>query len=430
MLLLQRSRARGGKIMSDNMDYLIIGGSAAGMAAAQVIREQDPKGTITVLSEEPDMPYFRPMIPYVVSGKKKVQSIGLSGNGPYTRGGIDIRIGARVDSVDVSRQTVSINSKDRLSFRKILFATGGRPYIPPEIESTATKGVFALRTLADARAMAQRAADSDHVVMLGGGLLNLKAAFALLERGLKVTLVVNSPEVLSQLMDPGDAGLIRKALDMAGLKIVTGRSAKGIISDKSGVTGVSLDDGSEMPCRMICIGKGVRPNIDFLSGSEIAIDKGIVVDGYTACNKPQTFAAGDVAVTFDPVSGKKTMTGLWTNAVEMGRCAGYNMAGRKTAYSGTFGIMNATQVADTPFVSMGIVHTKDAGYEVHVRATGSTYRKVVFSPDGERLLGVVFIGDITGAGMYRYIIREKMQINTIKSHIVEQKLHYGHFLKS
>ncbi len=430
MLLLQRSRARGGKIMSDNMDYLIIGGSAAGMAAAQGIREQDPKGTITVLSEEPDMPYFRPMIPYVVSGKKKVQSIGLSGNGPYTRGGIDIRIGARVDSVDVSRQTVSINSKDRLSFRKILFATGSRPYIPPEIESTATKGVFALRTLADARAMAQRAADSDHVVMLGGGLLNLKAAFALLERGLKVTLVVNSPEVLSQLMDPGDAGLIRKALDMAGLKIVTGRSAKGIISDKSGVTGVSLDDGSEMPCRMICIGKGVRPNIDFLSGSEIAIDKGIVVDGYTACNKPQTFAAGDVAVTFDPVSGKRIMTGLWTNAVEMGRCAGYNMAGRKTAYSGTFGIMNATQVADTPFVSMGIVHTKDAGYEVHVRATGSTYRKVVFSPDGERLVGVVFIGDITGAGMYRYIIREKMQINRIKSHIVEQKLHYGHFLKS
>jgi NAD(P)H-nitrite reductase large subunit len=417
-------------MMADNIDYLIIGGSAAGMAAAQVIREQDPKGTVIVLSEEPDMPYFRPMIPYIVTGKKKAESIGLSGNGPYTMGGIDIRTGARVDSVDLSRQTVSINGNDRLSFRKILFATGSRPYIPPEIEGTAAKGVFALRTLADARAMAQRAADADHAVMLGGGLLNLKATFALLERGLKVTLVVNSPEVLSQLMEPGDAGLIRKALDMSGLKIITGRSAKSILSDKSGVTGISLDDGSEMPCKMVCLGKGVRPNIDFLSGIEIAIDKGIVVDSYTACNKPQAFAAGDVAVTFDPVSGKRIMTALWTNAVEMGRCAGYNMAGRKTAYSGTFGIMNATQIGNTPFVSMGIVHTKDTDYEVHVRTTGSTYRKVVFSPDGERLVGVLFIGHITGAGMYRYVIREKMPISRIKSHIVDQKLHYGHFLES
>ena len=224
-------------------------------------------------------------------------------------------------------------------------------------------------------------------------------------------------------------GLIRNALDKAGLKILTGRSAKSIISGKSGVTGVSLDDGSEMSCQMVCIGKGVRPNIDFLSGSSISIDKGIVVDKHTACNNPDIFAAGDVAVTFDSVTGGRIMTALWTNAVEMGRCAGYNMAGIKTAYSGTFGIMNATQVAEEPFVSMGIVHTKDTDYEVHVSAAKSTYRKIVFSPDGERLIGALFIGDITGAGMYRYVIRENMQISRMKSHIVNHTLHYGHFLK-
>jgi len=405
----------------DDPDYLIIGGSAAGMAAAQAIREKDPKGIITVLSEEPDMPYYRPLIPYVITGKKKAESIGLSGNGPYTGAGIEIRTGARVDSVDISHKLVSISGKDRLSYGKLLVATGSSPYIPPELEGTDACGVFALRKLSDARAMAKRAESTGHAVMLGGGLLNLKAAFALLELGVKVTLVVYSPEVLSQLMEPEDTRLIRKALDKAGLKIITGRSAQGIIS---------LDDGSEMPCQMVCIGKGVRPNIDFLSGSKIAIDKGIVVDRYTACNNPHTFAAGDVAVTFDPVTGNRIMTALWTNAVEMGRCAGHNMAGSKTAYSGTFGIMNATQVADEPFVSMGIVHTRNSAYEVHVSATRSTYRKVVFSPDGERLIGVLFIGDITGAGMYRYLIRENKEISRIKSHIVDQTLHYGHFLKS
>ncbi len=415
---------------ADRTDYLIIGGSAAGMAAAQVIRQQDPAGSVTVLSEETDMPYFRPMIPYVVTGRKKEEDIGLQGKGPYTCSGIDVRTGARADSVDTARKTVSINGRDRMSYGKLLLATGSRPNIPHEIEGTKANGVFALRKLADARAMARRADETDHAVMLGGGLLNLKAAFALLERGVKVTLIVKSPEVLSQLMEPGDAGLIRDALDQAGLEIITGRNAKGILSGRSGVTGVSLDDGSEIACQMVCIGKGVRPNIGFLSGCDIAIDKGIVVDENTSCSQPDTFAAGDVAVTFDPVTGGRIVTGLWTNAVEMGRCAGRNMAGRKTAYSGTFGIMNATQVADLPFVSMGIVHTRDTAYEVHVHASGSTYRKVVFSPDGERLVGVLFIGDITGAGMYRYVIRGNMNIYRIKSHIVDHTLHYGHFLKS
>jgi nitrite reductase (NADH) large subunit len=413
-----------------NLEYLIVGGSAAGMAAAQVIREQDPNGLVTVLSEEPDRPYFRPLIPYVVMGKKKAEDLELSGHGPYTRPGIYIRTAARVDSVEPSRKTVRINGRDQISYDRLLLATGSHPYIPREIKGTETEGVFTLRTLADARAMAKRATLTDQAVMLGGGLLNLKAAFALLELGVQVTLVVNSPEVLSQLMEPGDAGLIRQALEKAGMKILAGRSASGIVSDRKGVAGVSLDDGSEMPCQMVCLGKGVRPTSDFLSGSEIAIDQGIVVDPYTTCNKSHIFAAGDVAVTFDPVTGQRIMTGLWTNAVEMGRCAGYNMVGRKTAYAGTFGIMNATQVADMPFVSMGRVHTKGTDFEVRVRATGSTYRKVVFSPDGERLVGALFIGDISGAGMYRYVIRENRPISKIKSHLVDQTLHYGHFLKS
>ena len=413
----------------DYPNYLIIGGSAAGMAAAQAIREKDPKGMITVLSEEPDMPYFRPMIPYIVTGKKKEENIGLSGNGPYTATGVEVRTGSRVDSVDTSRRTVSIIGKGQLPYDKLLLATGSSPFIPPDLEGTGASGFFTLRKLSDARAMARRAENTNHAVLLGGGLLNLKAAFALLELGVKVTLVVFSPEILSQLMEPEDAGLIRNALDKAGLKIITGHNAKRVLSDKSGVTGVLLDNGSEIACQMSCIGKGVRPNINFLTGSTIAVDKGIVVDKYTACSDSHAFAAGDVAVTFDPATGKRITTALWTNAVEMGRCAGYNMAGVKTAYAGTFGIMNATQIANEPFVSMGIVHTRSSNYEVHMISTGSTYRKVVFSPDGETLVGLLLIGDITGAGMYRYLMRAKTNISKIKSHILNQTLHYGHFLK-
>jgi nitrite reductase (NADH) large subunit len=419
---------KGDNVTEGKSKYVIVGGSAAGMAAAHTIRLHDRQGSVTVLSEEQDKPYFRPLIPFVVSGKKRSEDMVLSGCGPFTGRDIFVRTGARVESVNTTEKTVSVQGSGDLAYEKILFATGSRPYIPPEIEGTHAEGVFALRTLADARNMAERVETSDHAVMLGGGLLNLKAAFALLERGLKVTLVVYSPEVLSQLMEPEDAFLIRKALNRAGLKIKTGCAATHIISDRTGVTGVSLDHGGEMSCQMVCIGKGVRPNVEFLDGSNVTIDGGIVADRYTACNTPDTFTAGDVAVTFEPVSGDRIMTALWTNAVEMGRCAGQNMVGIKTAYSGTFGILNATQVADEPFVSMGMVHTTDPDFEIYKHATAITYRKVVFNPEGTRLIGAVFIGDITNAGLYRYVIREKMPVMHIKRYIIDHTLHYGHFI--
>ncbi len=408
--------------------YLIAGGSAAGMAAAHTIRKHDDKGEITVLSNEDCLPYFRPMIPYIINGKKQITDITLDGCGIFTAGNINVVTGSEVTGIDPLSKTVKTKPGREFSYDKILFATGSRPYMPENIANLASPGVFSLKTQADATGMARRAQTTDHAVLLGGGILNLKAAFALLEKKIQVTLVVYSPEVLSQLMDPEDAFLVRHALDNAGLEIMTGCSATGVVTDKNGVTAVALNNGKELPCQMICVGKGVIPNTDFIKGTEIELDRGISADKFTACSVQDTFAAGDVAVTFDPGTGDKTVTALWTNAVEMGICAGLNMAGVKTEYSGTFGIMNATQVANEPFVAMGVVHTRDKDLEVHINKTGNTFRKIVFSKDGTRLIGALFIGDITNAGIYRYVIREKKNIGTLKHHLINQTLHYGHFL--
>lgn len=415
-------------MVNNGIRYVIIGASAAGMAAAEAIHQSDSSGIITVLSEEPVMPYFRPMIPFLISGRKSVADMMLIGQGPYSGSGITVRINERAEEIDTKHQVVTVQTGEQLPYDRLLIATGSRPYIPPEIAGTEAKGVFALRTLTDASAAADRAAKTNQVVMLGGGLLNLKAAFALLERGLEVTLVVYSPEVLSQLMEPDDAILIRDALNKAGLKIITGCSATHILSKAEEVNGVVLDNGQEISCQMVCIGKGVFPNVDFLKESNVQVDHGVVVDRFTACNTANLFAAGDVAVTFDPITGERIVTGLWTNAVEMGRCAGYNMAGRTAEYSGTFAILNATQLAGQPFVSMGIVHASKSDYERHVFSTWKTYRKLVFSKDGERLVGALFIGDISHAGLYRYLIRERMPVAKIKHFIINHTLHYGHLL--
>ena len=410
----------------EDANYLIIGASAAGMAAAHTIRRLDAAGTITVLSDEPDLPYFRPMIPFLVSGKKTAHDMAMQNNGPYTETNIDVKTGCRAAKVDPKAKRVTLKDGTTVSYGKVLFATGSRPYIPETISGTDNEGVFALRTLDDARRMAMLLEDTRHAVMLGGGLLNLKAAFALLEKKVKVTLIVRSPEVLSQLMDPEDTGRIKKALDSAGLVIETGVSAREILSENNRVTGVALDNGDTLPCDMVCIGKGVRPNTEFLQGSGIQTEGGILADAYTACNLADAYTAGDVAVTHDPVSGEPVMTALWTNAVEMGQCAGRNMAGIPTRYTGTFGILNATQVADEPFVSMGTVHTNGLDAEVHRFQTDTCYRKIVFNRQGDRLIGALFIGDIKNAGMYRYIIRERIPLNRFKQQVIRHTLHYGH----
>jgi NAD(P)H-nitrite reductase large subunit len=410
--------------------YVIVGGSAAGMAAAQAIRAHDPRGTIQVLSEEADAPYYRPLIPFIISRKKDVEQIYLQGRGPYQARDIELRLNTRAARIDTAGRQVITAQGEAIAYDRLLIATGSRPHIPPVIEGVSQQGVFALRTIEDARQAARRAQDTRHAVMLGGGLLNLKAAFALLERGIRVTLAVFSPEVLSQLMEPADALLIREALERAGLQIITGCSARRILGNGSGVTAVALDNGREMDCQMVCIGKGVRPNADWIGDEQIRVDGGVVVDKYTRTGAASVFAAGDVAVTFDPITGAPMVTGLWTNAVEMGRCAGANMADRPTAYGGTFGILNATQVARMPFVSMGIVHTSGKDYETHIQSSSRAYRKLVFSPQGDRLVGALFVGDITHAGLYRALMRERLNIAAIKSHVIAHRLHYGHMLRT
>ncbi|MDX9787110.1 MAG: FAD-dependent oxidoreductase [Desulfobacterales bacterium] len=415
---------------NDNvMRYVIIGASAAGMAAAQTIRETDCRGRVTILTEESDPPYFRPLIPYLISGKKSAAQMMLSGKGPYTAGDITVNTGVRVAGIDGAQKIVRTAKGMEIPFDRLLIATGSRPHLPPEIENTAATGVFTMRTLAHARAASVRAETARHAVMLGGGLLNLKTAFALLEKGIRVTLVVFSPEVLSQLMEPRDAARIRAALDAAGLKILTGKRATAVISGAGGVQGVLLNDGERLACEMVFIGKGGLPNTGFLKESQLCMDGGVVADRHTATSDANIFAAGDVAVTFDPVTQARVNTGLWTNAVEMGRCAGFNMAGQKTVYSGTFGIMNATQIANEPFVSMGVVHTLGTAYETHIASGKNFYRKIVFSPDGARLAGAVLSGNITGAGLLRLVMRERKPVAAFKHAVINGTLNYGHFLR-
>lgn len=411
-------------------EYVIVGGSAAGMAAAEAIKGFDPRGSVCVLSEEADAPYFRPMIPLLVSGKKNAAQMRLMGQGPYQSQDIDVRLNTRVVRIDPAAQQVYTADNTVMPYDRLLIATGSRPIIPRETEGIDADGVMPLRTLADAKRMAERARPSRLAVVLGAGLLGMKAAMALQQRGLAVTMVEKEEEILPWLMESDAGGRIRRALEDAGVAVITGSTIKAVKTNAQSVCGVVLDNGRELACQLVCIGIGVEPNTACLKNSGIRVDVGVVTDTHTACSAPNVFAAGDVAVTFDSITGEPVITGLWTNAAEMGRCAGINMTGRSKVYGGTFGILNATQVARMPFVSMGIVHTAGTDCEVHVNASSAAYRKLVFSPEGDRLVGALFVGDIANAGVYRAVIQQRLAVNGLKNVVIKHRLHWGHLMKA
>lgn len=408
--------------------YLIIGGSAAGISCAQAIKEKLPDSDISIVTDEPDYPYFRPLIPYIINETKSESDISMLGSGPYSHSDISIFTNCVAVSLDPDQKTVTTDKK-LFDYDKLLIATGSSPNIPDEFKGLKCDGIFALRKLSDAKRISVLLKDTKHIVLLGGGLVNLKTAFAIIQRGIKVTLVVQSLEILSQLMEPDDTYILKDAILNSGINVLTGKKAIGVDTKNNSVQAVILDDNKEIPCEMICIGKGVKPNVDFLNNSTLEIDGGIVVDKYTQTNLPDIHSAGDVAVTFNPITGQRITTALWTNAVEMGRCAGFNMAGLKIAYTGTFGIMNATQIGGIPFVSMGNVHTINSNSEVYRYKSSISYRKFVFSDDGLRLIGAILIGDINNAGIYRYLIREAKDISKIKDLIINHKIHYGYIIQ-
>lgn len=416
-------------MMRNQKSYVIVGAGAAGMAAAAVIGRQDAAARITVLSAEGFRPYFRPMLPFLISGQKDPLELALENRGPFMVKGVNIRLSTKAVALDHRHQKVILDNGEELIYDKLLIATGSNPTFPKLLQQKAIGGVYTLRTKADALTIFKCANVSKEVVLLGGGMLNIKTAFALLALGLKVTLVEAGESILPWLMEADATVLIHNALLKAGLRVITGCTLRRLFYDHNNrVRGVELTDGQKFACQMLLVGMGIEPEISLFKRTPLTVNQGLVIDKHCACSIENIFAAGDVAEIENIGNKAGPQVGLWTRAVEMGRCAGFNMTGQISTYDGAYKILNATQVADLAFVTMGTVHTADTDFETYVFSTKRFYRKLVFSSQGNRLIGTVFVGDITNAGLYRYLIQNQLPVADIKSFIIGHRLHYGHLI--
>lgn len=389
------------------MNYTIVGGGTAAYSALKRLQRYDPEPRVTIVSEEEHCFYYRHMTPLVFKGDRERDEILFDDHLP------DFKIiHDRATALDVENRKLTLEKHDLLDFDRLLIATGSTPIIP-DIPGIKEDNVFSLRTSTDAEFLKKAARKGGEAVILGGGLAGIKKAEALNRMGLSVTVVEQKEHILRPRIDREGAEIITNNLESKGITIVTSNTIAAILADSQGVT---LGSGNKLEADLICIAAGVRPNIAWLEGSSLETDMALVVDERMETNAAGIYGAGDAVQTRDIVTGEKIVSALWPNAVEMGEIAGTNMAGGNLKYDGSLEILNSTEIGDTPFITAGSITPEGEGYETMTRRHNDKYKKLVFKND--RLVGTVFLGDITGAGIYTSLIRTEMNLGSLKEKLL------------
>ncbi len=408
------------------MRYVIIGGSIAGISAAAAIREQDRTGEITVISGEKAGPYYRPMIPLVVAGKKTEQDIAYPED-PFEGKNV-ASILETATGVDVKKREVRLASGQTLPFDRLLLASGGVP-LKPAIPGLNGPGVYPLRNISQATEIRKTAANCKNIVVIGGGLVGIKAALALREmpppsrKGQReITVVEMLPQILAVRLDQRGSEIVRAAVEQENITMLTKTNVLEIVRRGAAMTGVRLGSGRTLKADMVIVAAGVRPNVSYLRNSGININRGVLVNAQLQTNIDGVYAAGDVAEGRDLLNSKNVVSGLWSNAREMGRAAGISMAGGKIDYPGFLPVMNATEIAGVPFISVGHIIRDDEPYKVISHEDETGYWKLVI--DGDHLVGAVFVGDLRNAGIYASLIKNRIPISAAREKIERRSVGY------
>jgi NAD(P)H-nitrite reductase large subunit len=394
-------------------EYLIIGNSAGGIGAAEAIREVDKKNPITVLSDEPYPSYSRPLISEYLSCERVLEEMLFRPAGFYEQNNIDFMPGKAVKRLDLTRKMVELGSGEKIAWNKLLLATGGIPIVP-KMEGLNKKGVFKFLTLDDAKAIDEFLKDHSRAVVIGGGLIGISVSEALTKRGVPVTIVEMKDRVLNTILDERASAIAEETITQAGIRVIVNNTVSEIIGEKT-VGGVVLDSGEVIPCDLVIIAIGVLPRTELVKGTDIEINRGILVDRYMATSVPDVYACGDVAEAYDFVINANRLIPIWPNAYIGGMTAGSNMAGVKTEYPGGT-VMNSVTYFGMDITSAGIVIPPDGKCEVLVRDSDGIYQKVMLS--GGQIIGMVFVKDIEKSGIIFGLMRERVDVSNFKQAIL------------
>lgn len=408
------------------MHHIIIGNSAAAIGAVEGIRKIDKESRITIISDEPYHTYSRPLISYYLAGKVDEDKMIYRELDFYRRNNVETRLGCKVIWVDCYNNEVVLESQERIRYDRLLIAAGGKPFIPPT-EGLGKREIYTFLKLDDVKAIKNVCTPGARTVIIGAGLIGLKAAEALRKLQVEVTVVELANRVLSAILDETAADIVQKRLEEHQVSFRLNTTVSSFNGDER-VNSVTLNDGSVIECDFVIIAIGVVPNTDMLKDTPLNVNRGIVVDSHMRTNFENIFAAGDVCESYDTLYNVQRVTPILPGAYKQGEAAGQNMAGGEAEYEGGFA-MNSIGFFDLPMITAGIGRPEGEGFEILEKRNvqSGSYKKVVLKDN--RVVGFIYLNEIDRAGIMTNLIKEKIDVDQFKYEILKNDFGYINFPK-
>jgi NAD(P)H-nitrite reductase large subunit len=313
---------------------VILGNGGASMNAVQGARATGYAGSIQVISDTTG-PAFNPMLsPYYLDGKIPFDCCFPYGMDWYNTHDVTCHFGAGVEELDPVEREISLSTGENISYDECLIATGARPVLPDLPGLKDSRNIHTLRTADDTLRLHEAASAGKKAVILGASLIGIKLAEILIRRGIGVTLLDITDQILTNTAHSQCAEFITKRIEEGGADIFLGWVLDRV-EDNGKQVHLHFSNDRSLYADLCIMGVGVRPNLNFIGNSKVEIDRGIIIDGRMRTSAEHLYAAGDVSQGMNILSGKKEIIGLWGNACYQGRTAGINMAGGGAVYHGT-----------------------------------------------------------------------------------------------
>ncbi len=393
------------------MRVVVIGTGPAGITAAETLRRLDPSGTVVALSAEPFAPYSPPaMADHYLTGRDS--TLYWKGRDVATRLGIDERREAQVTGIDADNREVVLADGQRVMYEGLVVASGSRLHAP--LEGADLPGVLDFKSLrtADELVGRVRSGQATSALIVGNGFIGVELSLLLADLGVDVTVVGRRNWIMPRVLDPITSTVAEEALTRRGVTLRLGVQADAFVGSPS-VGGIRLADGTVLSADLVVAATGVKPHVEFVSGSGIVTDWGIQVDDRLATSVPGIVAAGDVAEAADWLTGERYVHAIFPNAVAQAPVAVANLLGGDVRYAGAEA-MNSLKHLGVPIVAMGTIDEPD---EV-LRWQGAGGLRSVYLRDG-RVVGAQLAGDIRAAGVYRSLMMRRADVDRYGQRLVE-----------
>jgi NAD(P)H-nitrite reductase large subunit len=398
------------------MKHVIIGAGPSGVIAAETLRKVDPTSSIIMIGDEPEPPYSRMALPYYLINKIDESGTYLRKDAAhYGNKEIDV-IRDRVSKIDTKSKCLSLKNNDKVDYDKLLIATGSHPVSPP-IEGIGLPGIHSCWTLEDGRNIVNRAQPGANVILMGAGFIGCIILEALALRKVNLTVIEMGDRMVPRMMDQTAGNLIKDWCKKKGVAVHTSTRVDAIEKGSGDSLKVKLDNGEVLDADLVISATGVAANIQFLEGSGLETDFGVLVNDRLQSNIPDIYAAGDVCQGKDFSTGEYTVQAIQPTAADHGRIAAMNMSGKDTAHQGCVN-MNVLDTMGLISSSYGLWMGVDGGESVHL-CDNDRYRYISLQFEDDILVGAQALGLTQHVGVLRGLIQTKLKLGKWKNHLLK-----------